>query len=78
MSDRLDITYILTCQAGETAEEKTLGIALEQTVELPQSCLDADLQTRITGRVDELVALADGRYRARISYPLAAIGGYYV
>jgi len=75
MSDRLDITYILTCQAGETAEEKTLGIALEQTVELPQSCLDADLQTRITGRVDELVALADGRYRARISYPLAAIGG---
>lgn len=74
MSDRLDITYLLTCSPGESAEEKALGIALEQTVELGLECIDADIRHRIVGRVEELAPLADGRYRARISYPLAAIG----
>lgn len=74
MSERLDITYILTCAPGESAEEKAQGIALEQTVELDQACIDADIRSRIVGRLDELTPLADGRHRARISYPLAAIG----
>src|SRR5690625_6206575 len=74
MSERLDITYILTCAPGESAEEKAQGIALEQTVELAQACIDADIRSRIVGRLDELTLLDDGRHRARISYPLAAIG----
>lgn len=74
MSDRLDVTYILTCAAGESAEEKALGIALEQTVELAMDCIDDDIRTRVVGRIDQLAPLSDGRYRARISYPLAAIG----
>jgi ribulose-bisphosphate carboxylase large chain len=74
MSDRLEVTYILTCQPSESPEDKALGIALEQTVELPMETIDSDIRTRMVGRIDELTAVDRSRYRARISYPLATIG----
>jgi ribulose-bisphosphate carboxylase large chain len=74
MSERLNISYILDCANGETAEEKALGIALEQTVELPMDSIDADIRERIVGRIDELTPLTDTQHHVRISYPLAAIG----
>lgn len=74
MSQRLDVTFILTLAPGESAEQKALGIALEQTVELGAEVISDDIRERMVGRIDALEALADGRYRAVISYPLAAIG----
>lgn len=74
MSERLKITYILSCADHESAEEKALAIALEQTAELPMSVINTDIRERIVGRIDELVQLAANRYRTEISYPLAAIG----
>lgn len=74
MTDRLHITYELTCLPGESAEQKALRIALEQTVELPLECVDDSLRERIVGRIDDVQALEDGRWRCTIAYPLAAIG----
>lgn len=74
MSDRLEVTYVLTCQQGESPEDKALGLALEQTVELPLECVDDDIRERMVGRIESLDAIDGGRYRARISYSTAAIG----
>lgn len=74
MADRLDITYVLTCQSGESPEDKALGIALEQTVELPLATISSDIRERMVGRIEELIPLDGPRHQARISYPLAAIG----
>lgn len=74
MNERLNISYILDCANGETAEEKALGIALEQTVELPMESIDGTTRERIVGRIDELAPLTDTQHHVRISYSLAAIG----
>ncbi len=74
MSDRLLITYRLECAAGEAPETKALGIALEQTVELPEDCIDAAVRERAVGRIVSLWSLNDGWHEAVISYPLAAVG----
>lgn len=75
MSDRLLLTYQLRCAPGESAEAKALGVALEQTVELPADAVSADIRERMVGRIESLTALADGRHEARVSYSLASIGG---
>ncbi len=73
MSDRLAITYRLTCSPGEAPEEKARGIALEQTVELPADCVPAEVLESVVGRIESLEADGD-RHLARISYPAEAIG----
>lgn len=74
MEERLRVSYQLTCAAGETPTGKARGVALEQTVELPDEALSFDIRERMVGRVEELVPLGGRRYRAVISYPLEAIG----
>lgn len=71
---RFRITYALTCGAGEDAASKARGIAYEQTVELPEACVPADLRERIAGRVERLESLGPDRARAVISYPAEAVG----
>jgi ribulose-bisphosphate carboxylase large chain len=73
--DRLHIHYELSSEPDESAEQKALGIALEQTVELPLACIDEDIREQMVGRVETLRPLGGGRHAARISYPLGAIGG---
>lgn len=74
MTEPLRITYQLTCAPDEKPEDKALGIALEQTVELPAASVDPELRERIVGRIEALDDLGKHIYRARIAYPLAAIG----
>jgi len=74
MSQRLDVTFILTLAPGESAEEKALGIALEQTVELGADVVSDDIRERMVGHIDALEALDGNRYRAVISYSPATIG----
>ncbi len=74
MTDRLAITYALTCSPGESPEEKARDIALEQTVELPADCVPAEILEAVVGRIDVLDAEGD-RARVRISYPVEAVGG---
>ena len=74
MTERLNVTFELTCYSGESPETKAQGIALEQTVELAADVVSEDIRQRIVGRIDELAPLGGDRYRLRIGYPLATIG----
>jgi len=71
---RFRISYVLTCGAGEEATAKARGIAYEQTVELPEACVPAELRERIVGRVESVAPLGGDRARAVISYPVEAVG----
>ena len=75
MDERLKVVYQLTCAAGETPRRKARGVALEQTVELPNDALPYDIRERMVGLVDEVVPLGGRRHQAVISYPLEAIAG---
>jgi ribulose-bisphosphate carboxylase large chain len=74
MSDRLEVSFELTCYEGESPETKALGIALEQTVELAADVISEDIRARIVGRIDRFEPLGEDRYALKISYPLATIG----
>lgn len=74
---RLRVTYDLTCSPGEDAAEKARRIAFEQTVELPDSCVQPDLADRIVGRVEQVGDLDGLRARAVISYPVEAVGNEF-
>ncbi|KAB7627648.1 RuBisCO large subunit C-terminal-like domain-containing protein [Alkalilimnicola sp. S0819] len=75
MSERLRVHYHLQCAPGEAAEEKARGIALEQTVELPDRVLSADVRQRMVGRIEELRALPEGGHGLIISYAQETLGG---
>lgn len=68
---RFAIRYRLRLLVGETLEQKIQGIALEQSVELPDNVLSPDIRDRIVGESDEPTELADGRFEVNIHYPVA-------
>lgn len=73
-SERLQITYLLTCADGEDARAKARDIALEQTVELPPGSFSTEIEERIVGRVEALVELEPPRWRAVLSYDVGVVG----
>ena len=76
--DRLRVTYELTCGVGERPEAVAIGIAYEQTVELPDECLtDAD-RDRVVGQIEELEAVGEDLWRVVLSYTAELIGGSLV
>jgi len=58
---RFTIEYLVNCLQGETIQEKALGIALEQSVELPSSVLDAWILNNTAGKVNLLKKQAKKR-----------------
>ena len=72
---RLRCHYELRCRAGESAERKARGIALEQTVELPDAVLGEDVREAIVGRVERLEQRSGRRWEAVISYPAGIVAG---
>lgn len=72
---RIRATYLLRCGEGDEPERRARDLAWEQTVELPPGSVSAELEERAVGRVEELAETADGRWRARVSYPAAACAG---
>jgi ribulose-bisphosphate carboxylase large chain len=71
----LRVWYELAVAAGEDPERRAREVALEQTVELPADCVPADALARAAGRVEEVVPLAPGRYRAAVAFPAAVADG---
>ena len=76
--DSLRVTYELTCLPGDRPEAVALGIAYEQTVELPDDCISDLERDRVVAQIEELEAIADGRWRAILSYTSDLIGGSLV
>lgn len=75
MTERMQVDYLLTCQADEDADTKARGIALEQTVELPDDCVPDAIRERLVGRVERLDALPQRRFHCTISFDSALVGG---
>jgi ribulose-bisphosphate carboxylase large chain len=73
-TNRLRVTYRLTLAAGESARAKARGIALEQTVELPEGCYPSRIERETVGEIESITALADGRAEAIVSYAPEIIG----
>jgi ribulose-bisphosphate carboxylase large chain len=73
-AERLRLTYLLTCQAGEDPHAKARDIAHEQTVELPAACLSPEIAERIPGEVTALEASTESRWRAVLSYDVVTVG----
>lgn len=73
--ERLRCHYELRCRPGESAERKVRGIALEQTVELPDAVLSEDLREAIVGRVERLEQRSQRRWDAVVSYPAGIVAG---
>jgi ribulose-bisphosphate carboxylase large chain len=72
-AERIRISYRLDCSRGEDPDARARGIALEQTVELPEPCVSSAIRESIVGRVEHL-AQEEGRvWRATISYPQVTV-----
>ena len=73
--EELVATYELTCADGEEPGAKALGIAYEQTVELPERCVSPAIRRQVVGRVERVDPLPDGRFRSVIHYDAALATG---
>lgn len=74
MSERIVATYVLARPASEAARAARL-VAVEQTVEVPESLIPPEIDERVVGRVLSVEpAGAPDRHRARISYDAALSG----
>ncbi|MEX0731829.1 MAG: RuBisCO large subunit C-terminal-like domain-containing protein [Aquisalimonadaceae bacterium] len=75
MPESLRVHYRLHCARGESAEDKAVGIALEQTVELPARCVPANILTNFSGQLELLEQRADSIWEAVIAYAPDLVGG---
>jgi len=73
-TNRLRVSYSLTLAGGEDARAKARGIALEQTVELPEGCYPPRIERRSVGEIEAIDGREAGRARAVISYDPETIG----
>ncbi len=75
MDERFRVTYQIVAPDREQARQRALGIALEQTVEIPLEVVpEGFVQETILGRLEELSPLSDDRFSATISYSPASVG----
>lgn len=70
MVQRFGIRYRIRVLEGESLEKKALGIAYEQSVELPYDVISEEIRERIVGQLGEPKLLEDGRYELEIRYPV--------
>jgi len=75
VSEGLRVHYRLHCAPGESAEQKAQGIALEQTVELPASCVPVDILASHVGRIQALTQVDHRTWQVEIAYTTDLVGG---
>ncbi len=66
---RFAVTYRIFAATADAARARADGIALEQTVEVPRDVVpEGFIADEIVGRIEEIGAEAEGRFRAVVSY----------
>src|SRR6266545_7516411 len=68
VTERLRVTYRVTCGGGEDPVAKAQDIAYEQTVELPPGCVSPDVVARVVGRVEAVEPAGDASWTAVVSF----------
>jgi len=71
----LEVLVDFALGAGESAGKRAAAIACEQTVELDLALVPAAVRAAAAGRVEEVTVTGPRRARARLVFPLAAVGG---
>ncbi len=71
---RLVATYRLRCPTYDAATEIARAIAREQTLEVPPGVVGGVLEGRLLGHVDDIAALPEGGFDAKVSYSLEVTG----
>ncbi|MGP1355437.1 RuBisCO large subunit C-terminal-like domain-containing protein [Roseicyclus sp.] len=72
---RFTVTYRLFAASAAEARARAEGVALEQTVEVPRDVVpEGFIADEIVGRVEEIGAEAEGRFRATVSYSPESTG----
>ena len=70
-----DVTYKVAVQQDEQIDEKIEGICLEQSVELPRSVVDPDIQRKVIGDPRQREKIGDNQYEVTIAWPTADVDG---
>ena len=74
MADQIIARYALSCPASELAKAAR-AVAVEQTVEVPESLITPDIEERVVGKVLEAAPCGDaGPHAVRIAYDAALSG----
>ncbi len=74
-SGRFHVTYRLFADTQDQAEDRAVGIALEQTVEVPRDVVPAGfVEDTIMGQVEKVAPSGDGLFDAVISYSPQSTG----
>jgi ribulose-bisphosphate carboxylase large chain len=74
MSERFTVTYLVRSTAAEI-EARALGIAVEQSVEMPLAAIDDEaVLSEIVGEVQGIVDVGDGLFEVRIGLATATVG----
>ncbi len=73
--DRFDVTYRIVAGDMADAESRAANIALEDTVEIPRDVVPAGyVEDVVMGRVEDVSALEEGVWQARVGYHIDAVG----
>ena len=72
--NRLRVRYRLRDVDGDP-ERRACQLAREQTVEIPEGVVAAEVEARSIGEVESVAATGEGGFDALVSYPVAATGG---
>ncbi|MTI87087.1 MAG: ribulose 1,5-bisphosphate carboxylase [Balneolaceae bacterium] len=68
------VTYHITCYQGESIEEKSRWICLEQSVELPLKVIPDYILKAIPGKIQQINPITDVKWEVEIAWPLENIG----
>lgn len=72
---RFRVTYLIVAPDENAARERGVGIAYEQTVEVPDDVVpDGFIRDEIVGQVETVEPHDDGRWRVTISYSPDSVG----
>ena len=73
--DRFVVTYRIVAQDAADAMARAEAIALEDTVEIPRDVVPSGyVENTILGRVDNVAALDEGVWTAKVGYHVDAVG----
>ncbi len=73
--DRFRVSYLIVADDEKAARARAVGIAYEQTVEVPDDVVpDGFIRDEIVGQVEAIAPRDDGRWHAVISYSPDSVG----
>ena len=74
-TDRLVAVYEMRCAPDDEPEKRARELAVEQSVEIPESFISPEIEERSVARVEELTAAGEGVWRIGLSFETDLVVG---